>query len=157
MCLRSHSIRKIRDTCSTVLAEIIRDSKKYINIFFRDRELLGSQIIRYVCIRTYMCAQVRVHNSPHTRVYRCKGDGCSRDVSRATTTLWSRRSRAKRLNRQSSQARRQGGFHVARNPPPPPFALVVRLKLISYVMSYFEFHMHRQIRRVDGTDTRINL
>ena len=39
------------------------------------------------------------------------------------------------------QARRQGGFHVARNPP--PFALVVGLKLISYVMSYFEFHTGR--------------
>ena len=61
--------------------------------------------------------------------------------------------------RSSGQARKQRSFHVARKPH-PPFALVVALvglKLISYVMSYFEFHMHRQIRRVDGTDTRINL
>ena len=72
---------------TTVLVEIIRDSK--INIFFRDRELLWSKfqdsesrIIRHV--RIYMCAQVQ-----------------PRFVSRATTTLWSRRSRRKRLNRQS--------------------------------------------------------
>ena len=46
-----------------------------------------------------------------------------------------------------------GGVPRCSENPPPPFALVVGLKLISYVMSYFEF----QIRRVDGTDTRINL
>ena len=53
---------------------------------FQDRELLGSRIIRHVRIRTrtYTCAQVQ-----------------PRFVSRATTTLWSRRSRRKRLNRQS--------------------------------------------------------
>ena len=40
------------------------------------------------------------------------------------------------------QAHWQGGFHVARKPP-PPFTLVVGLELISYVMSYFEFHTGR--------------
>ena len=66
---------------TTVLVEIIRDSKN--NFFFRDRELfkllwskfqdrelLGSRIIRYVRIRTYMCAQVQprfVYNIPYTR------------------------------------------------------------------------------------------
>ena len=80
---------------NTVLVEIIRDSKnKYFfrdrELFkllwskFHDRELLRSRIIRHVRIRTYMCAQVQ-----------------PRFVSRATTTLWSRRSRRKRLNRQS--------------------------------------------------------
>ena len=90
--------RKINDTsleqalANTVLVEIIRDSKnKYffqrsriIWSKFQDRELLGSRLIRHVRKRTYMCAQVQ-----------------PRFVSRATTTLWSRRSRRKRLNRQS--------------------------------------------------------
>ena len=73
----------------TVLVEIIRDSKN--NYFFqRSRiimvEISRSRIIRITnySARTYMCAQVQ-----------------PRFVSRATTMLWSRRSRRKRLNHQS--------------------------------------------------------
>ena len=73
----------------TVLVEIIRDSKnKYF--FQRSRiimvEISRSRIIRITnySVCTYMCAQVQ-----------------PRFISRATTTLWSRRSRRKRLNHQS--------------------------------------------------------
>ena len=92
----SETLTLTSHTLITVLVEIIRDSKnKYffqrsriIWSKFQDRELLGSRIIRHVHVRVririIMCAQVQ-----------------PRFVSRATTTLWSRRSRRKRLNRQS--------------------------------------------------------
>ena len=76
----------------TVLAEIIRDSKNFF--FFRDREvlwskfqdreLLGSPIIRHIYVYIRICARKSVCTAPHTRtrVYRCKGDGCSRNLYR---------------------------------------------------------------------------
>ena len=79
-------------TRDTVLVEIIRDSKnKYF--FQRSRiimvEISRSRIIRITnySARTYiresLCAQLHTH----ARVYRCKGDGCSRDLHREQRRL----------------------------------------------------------------------
>ena len=59
--------------------------------------------------------------------------------------------------RAEAQAHRQGGFHVARKPPPPPSIRIGGGAQTNFLRDELLRVSHRQIRRVDGTDTRINL
>ena len=79
----------------TVLVEIIRDSK---NKYFFQR----SRIIEIIMVEISRSRIIRITNySARTYTYTRSAQVQPRFVSRATTTLWSRRSRRKRLNRQS--------------------------------------------------------
>ena len=42
----------------------------------------SARIRTYIYVRASLCAQLHTHTHTHTRVYRCKGDGCSRDLYR---------------------------------------------------------------------------